>query len=479
MKKINGKRYVGRFITAIFLATVIILSVVSPVSVAFAMSAVSYGGSTSFDIAVRGEKCPLEVEKKKVSFDIVDFPKNQYDASNENYKSTISLEYNFYNPASEDVTATFAVPIPDMPYYMGDDDYEKLCASVKVTVNGEAVETAFRYTYNSHESDYADVKKILDDYRSDDFYKKDLSVTKYTFTFSGIDEEEYRWATAVIDFKNVDSNITKYSVAYTTWGTTYYDGGCKVSMWARKDNDAIVYVLGDDVPFTTDSVTVYTDDDRITKLSACNVTVDRAESTLSDVIFEKYDENGKISKIDYFNLATDYMKEHEFNDGRVMYFDLDYYNVAYFRYWIEYKLTIPAGGRAVNIVTSPVYPDLIVNYEPTVYSYRCSLTSPETWAKFGIFEAEIKTPYYVYESDGWTKTDEGYKSGSEVLSYNNKLDFSLCTTEAPRNLSRYRNRVWIAILVGLLLLFVIPVIGGAVAVIIIIATSGNGKSNEK
>lgn len=471
-----------RVLITVFVMAVICLSVVSPVASVFAMTSVPYhDGSTSFDIAIRDENCPLEVEKKKISFDIVDFP-TYVDMSNESYKSTVSYAYNFYNPTSEEVTAKFAAPLPDAPNYLPDDEYEKLCDAAKVTVDGEAVETAFRYTYysSSYDFDYNDAKKILDDYRNDGFYKKDLPVTRYTFTFSEIDYDKYDWATAVIDLKDTDSNVTKYAIGFKyAWGMTYYDGGCKVNMWVRKNNDAVVYVLGENAPLTADDFTVYTDDNRKTKLD-CNVTLKNVENkTLSDVIFEKYEENGKISKIDYFNIATDYMKSREFRYGRITYIESDFYNVLLLRRWLAYELTIPAGGRAVNTITSHVYPDVIDSYEPNVYDYSCSLAPSDMWAKFGTFEAEIKTPYYVYEPDGWTKTDEGYKSGSEVISYNNGLDFSLCTTKSPRDLRQYHNRVWIAIFVVLLLLFVIPVIGGAVAVIIIIATSGNGKSNKK
>ena len=84
-----------------------------------------WGGADTSGVITTDDNCPLIVEKERLVFDINDMP--IHDQPNENYNSTVSAEYVFYNPSNIDVEVNLAFPIWLASYSvpkLGSDSYK-------------------------------------------------------------------------------------------------------------------------------------------------------------------------------------------------------------------------------------------------------------------------------------------------------------------------------------------------------------------
>jgi len=354
-------------------------------------------GTNASGVGAREENCPLEVESEILTFDIREFPSNYYGEENslDNYNARVTAEYRFYNPADYDVTATLAFPFGRAPDYLPDEKFDEAAKKYTVTVNGEAVKTTLRFTDSDGNFDLSDLDKIRDDYDNEGFYRTDLPVTAYTFRFSGIDDKTYPAATAAIEFKAENVDKTKYIVTNANSYRSTTDG-CRMGVSVGNGDKIVVYVLGENVSITADRWTIYTNGG-MEKPAAGTATIEsKVATTLADLIFENYDENGNITRVDYFNAVADKMERGEYGGGCVTDIPRRYEMRGLLR-WYEYEMTVPAGGRAVNVVTAPMFPSIDTGRTPTVYEYEYLLSPASTWAKFGTLEIVVNTPYYIYD----------------------------------------------------------------------------------
>lgn len=439
----DGKKLRKIFFAAVTALVIAVCSLTFGASggAAYANSAQRHwSGTNSSGVGVRGENCPLEVESEILTFDIHEFPSNYYSEERtiDNYNARVTAEYHFYNPADYDVTATLAFPFGHAPAYLQDEKFDEAAKKYTVTVNGEAVKTTLRFTDSNGNFDLSDIDKIRDDYDNEGFYKTDLPVTAYTFRFSGIDDKTYPAATAAIEFKAENVDKTKYIVMNAN---SYHNmnSGCRIGVSANNGDKIVVYVLGENVSITADRWTIYTNGGMEKPMAGTATLESTVATTLADLIFENYDENGNITRVDYFNAVADKMKRGEYGGGCVTGIPWQYEMRGLLR-WYEYEMTVPAGGRAVNVVTAPVFPSIDTGRTPAVYEYEYLLSPASTWAKFGTLEIVINTPYYIYDypkrlsskpeqdKQNWTKTETGYVRNLDALP-DGELKFRLCSEE--------------------------------------------------
>ena len=398
-------------------------------SVASANSALKYWhGVTASGALVTDENVPIVVEKENLTFDINGFPTIYGDNSefDQEYTSKVTAEYNFYNPTEYDVTATLVFPYGNVPYYFTSKD--SVGKGYGVMIDGTPVDSQARFTYNrsnSYEFDYKEaVNQVCDTYKIDDFYYPDMPVYKYSYQVL-----DTSYGRCVVNFNlNYDVGV-KYYVAY---------GGVKenadktitYTVWVEPNKTIEFYAIGRDVEI--ERYTFY--ENNAKDAEQCNGTLSltsKSETTFKELALSMRDENSNVTEVDWYNATIDMLNdEYGSVNGDVA---LSLYLNDYLMGWYKYELIVPAGGRVINTVTAPLYPNIDAGYEPPKYEYNYLLSPANSWASFGELTININTTAYMLDNSlvGFEKVDTGYKLVRNGLP-DEELIFTLCAEERPK-----------------------------------------------
>lgn len=397
---------------------------------------------------------PIVVEHETLTFDIQDLidtysrSSEKFDPTKE-YKSSVTAEYNFYNPSDMTVTAELAFPIGNLSE-SAENEYSKDKYSIKV--NGETIEHQIRHTYASYGTfnlEY-DLPRLKDDYATHEFVNLDTKVTKYVFEVNLVNENDSGYPRVYVDLDTSDYGNTKvYSNYYAN------DIGDGVIRYTRNNLvDVPIYFIGE-VPEKMPEFTVFKDifnSDDIEILPSTSRVKEVKTMTFRDLAFAGYKEEYGISEMDWYNavmLGASW-------DSAV--YPSDYFGLEPrdFLCWYTYELEFEPGERIVNSVTAPMIPGQNINYNPRYFKYTYLISPAVTWADFGSMDIYINTPYYLVSSniDGFEKTENGYEIHLDGLPMTKKrldiswdeikiaepevkdLYFSLCESESPEWKSR-------------------------------------------
>ena len=402
-------------------------------------SGVDASGTMSFDT-----HCPITVENELLTLNIPDFPKSG--GKNDGYNANVTAQYTFYNPTNNTITARLAFPFGKAPHYNSGGGVNKY----GITVNGSAVKKTVRHTLSGNKFDLEkDLPLIVDEYKSDYFYRPDLPVTKYTVEILDYDES-YKNASIGFDFSSFESNrvIMSYNrdlpIAY----------GHRLGVYIGSQKYITFYILGKKVQPKYnfyENGTCKTGEE----ISGEAKIVSTEEMTFEELVFEAYDEDSAVLKVDWYNAVIDNIKH---NSGT---FKTSEFNVNdMFMRWYEYEITLAPGERIVNTVTAPLYPDIDENYKPEKYMYTYLLSPAKRWADFGTLDIVINTPFYMLNNTEFEKTDFGYELSLDGLP-NKELEFTLISKENSKENPRESVSIWD-------LFYVIPICIFAVLVIALI-----------
>lgn len=402
------------------------------VTVGSANSAMIYWqGTTATGAVCLDEMCPLVVEHERLTFTIDEFPQNYYESEEElaSYTANVTAQYTFYNPADYDVTATLAFPFGTTPDYLDRQAIVNDTNGYDISVDGRKTAREVRHTYTDG-SFYTqtDLARLRDDYMDDKFYALDLPVTKYTFTFGGIESNA----------DNAPYASTSLSVGEETRiaaenmnGGRLNDDTVTIGLFVKNGSQAVVYVLGKSL-YTPIVWTVYANGGEKKMIAGSATLSSRQTMTFGDLVFGAYSANSNISRVDWYNATVEKCKRytsyrsHYIGDAFALHANSDLMR------WYTYSMTVPAQTRVVNSVTAPLYPSVDYAYNPPVYGYRY-LTSPAMcWAAFGSLDIIVKTPYYIIENGErqFTSLIDGYAAELDGLP-NGELEFSLCASPDP------------------------------------------------
>ena len=168
-----------------------------------------WSGKDSSGAAVLGGDCPIVVTNEVLTFDINVLPKYRHPSAEDylNYDAKVTAEYTFYNPSDITVTAKLVFPFDSRPAYFtsaaGKDDGENSNTNrYQITVNGAEVDRKMRYTvgdYGGFDFDH-ELASLSDEYITDEFFKLDTLVTKYTYYVPEVSGS--RKAYVAFDFAN-------------------------------------------------------------------------------------------------------------------------------------------------------------------------------------------------------------------------------------------------------------------------------------
>ncbi len=445
-----------------------------------------YGVDSTGSMAVE-KTCPIEVTKELLTFDISEFPAKYYYEREEYlaYTGRVTAEYNFYNPTDLTLTATLAFPFGNQPDYASiyDEKSQSYVTNADtekydITVNGEAVDKKVRYTLNTYGRFElsSDLPKLQDDYISDGFYSPTTTVTKYTYTVSGIDKKTYSAANVAFDWTGVGD--TRIYFPGQSGFHAQKDGDGRLSMWADNGDVFSVYAIGQPLP-TPLAMKCYKDGGVKDKEEIDGTVTLTSTEILSfeDLALESWSESTGVSRIDWYNAVATAFIESEKNSSEYNFvspvLDLSSAKLIAARLmrWYEYDITLAPNESIVNIVTAPIYPAIDASYEPDIFEYTYLLSPASTWAKFGELEIVINTPFYITEESlgGLEKTDTGYAMKRNGLP-SGELVFTLCTSENPTSPQRtFRDYVPIEIIVSLSIIggVILSAVGGVVTFVVV------------
>lgn len=385
-----------------------------PAEAAAANSAqTSWSGLSSAGAVVADGQCPVVVESEKLTFDISSFPSNYYDTVEEfaAYDARVTAEYALYNPADYAVTVNLAFPFGKLPSYAyglyADGDYDPAAGSAyAVAVDGEEVQKILRHTYSSAYSDYdneTDKARLRSGYMQEGLFAPSTPVTIYNYTVTASGEPG-RYASLTAPFPSFHSSSTALVCSLSDFN---YEEK-RISMSCTNGQSFSVYILGEAIDPIVWSV----------ENGSCTLDDKTVSTTLGELAAQTYDSARGVSEADWFNAVCDQIIDsgRDFGEGMCFYecdsFFVDPENLLR---WYAYSVTLPAGGRAVNSVTAPVYPELDTDDDICRYTY---LLSPAAdWADFGTLEIIIESPYFVNHCSLGRpeRTEEGYRMSFDSL----------------------------------------------------------------
>lgn len=459
-----------KFFAAAVITAAALLCALSPAAFAkteaYANSAQRYwSGVDSFGVTSIGGECPLEVESEKLIFNIQDFSQPYESESEKSYTQTVTAEYNFYNPSDLEVTANLVFPFGSETYadYQGVVKY-----SGDIKADGAPVPFNVRYTYLPYgEFTVRNIENVRDDYNESGFFTRDLPVTRYYFSVSGVEKNDENAPYASI--KLPISSDKKYALRGDN-GSSRNSYSATVGKFVKNGDTLELSVYGD-ADISDSEWVIYENGGEKKKIGGSVTLKYKKATTFGEAVFANYDEKFGVSRVDWFNAAVDCLNDNVSDCVLRHNGDFNETFVNALMRWYEYDLTVPPRGRVVNSVTAPLFPNIDAGYEPSVHSYVYYSSPAKTWKSFGTLNVEINTPYYmVFDDDGWTKTDGGYTRFYETLPAG-EITFKLCSSESPE---RYFNPafgkaiarfLWFCILFGVVVIGV-PIIVAAVIVII-------------
>lgn len=452
--------------------------------IASANSAQSHwNGVYSTGAVVTDENCPVVVEKELLTFDISEFPANYYHSLDEYmaYSAKVTAEYTFYNPADYTVTATLVFPFGNLPDYVYEYYDEGLngyvqaddTAKYNITINGAPTEKTIRHTlfdrYDQFNAD-EDIPMLCEGYVLDSFFNLDMPITKYQYEISDIDAGKYPSARVAIDIEEFDGK-TKVLFPEAHGMHTQKDGDYRLA--ASVDNGDIItlYVFGYQ-SYTIPEWKFYKDggvEDK-EEINGTATLVPKGTKTMAfkDFALQEYKANSGIIESDWYNAMVAYLNRYQGKGGYINTEGGSFDISKSLMRWYEYKITLAPRERITNTVQAPIYPDIDLKYNPSIFKYQYLLSPAKSWASFGSLEIIVNTPYYITESniEGFTKTDTGYSVNLNGLP-DGEFEFTMSTVENPIQ-PKTVPKIFMQIETIIFIVIVVLILVGAITAFVII-----------
>ncbi|MBE6942985.1 MAG: hypothetical protein E7453_01810 [Ruminococcaceae bacterium] len=445
-----------RFLSA-FLVLLLLFGGAKPVSATAPTPMYDQYGAESAGVAINDYDSPLEVENTVLTFDIAEFPKEEYesDAAFLAYTGKLTAQYTIYNPTDTTITAKLLLPCFGQPEY-GRKDIS-VAETYTVLTDGVEVTKTLRHSLGSQR--FRTNKDLLwDTYIEDPFYSPDMPVTAYWFAVSDVDNEKYKEASVAIDLPRELGDRRFYLKDMTSFHLMEERASLRLVAYAKNEQRIGLYVIGE--PLTEMPQWKFYQE-RTAKdseqISGTATLLYSEKLTFQDLTLRNWREEEGISKQDWYNAVVEDINDNSFSRTypAVFHPDKPPTFTANLMSWYEYEITVEPQQRVVNTVTVPVYPFVREGYEPGVYDYRHFLFTGHTWESFGKLDVVINTPYYLLDSmpQSFEKTDTGYKLSLDAL-HEDELMFQLCETDNPEKTDSSFNWAWIVLLAAPFLMLI-------------------------
>ncbi len=384
-------------------------------------------GTDANGIVFKEGDVPIQVESELLTFDIPTLPYASYRdvESFLAYDSKVTAEYTFYNPTDLTITATLLFPFGRAPEYSklydsetGETFYDEEFAKYGVSVNGAKIDATVRHTdiYSLDKFDINDhIGSLGNEYINDDFYRPDLTVTKYSYEVVGQKPLSIYFR---IDIDSVGSERAIMDYGGKVGSYINNSGGVSITASPKENEKQTVcfYVLGEALTETPNAGWYQRNGGRPESQVDGEFRYLGSESTtLENFIFGEYKSDSGVSEIDWYNSCVTRLKRSEEVSGTTRAIQL--VSFGSLMRWFEYKITLAPGEKIKNAVVAPMYPEIEAWDQPYEYNYTYLLSPASNWADFGRLDIVINTPYEMSESNlvGFEKTENGYRLSREGL----------------------------------------------------------------
>ncbi len=428
---------------ALSISMLSILSLLFPVSVTANSAQTHWRGTSSTGAILSGENCPIVVAHEALSFDIQEFPQQQYSDAEDflNYSGSVTAEYTFYNPADYTVNATLVFPFGKYPDYRiaYDQETEKRIRTIdtekyEILINGEAIEKELWHTISFFGDSFVleqDLAKLNGKSLNSDFYSSELPVTKYTFLAKEVDVDTNYAATAGIILA-ADAEETKVFMENQCGGATL-EHGVRLDTWVDLEKPFSVYVIGKQIELP--EWKFYHNGACTDEIGGRMELLGTESMTFREFALSEYDTEYGVSEQDWYQAVIYQLDYFEWSDGAIYSTEVNM-NPAernQLMRWYQYEITLEPGEWIVNTVTAPLYPSIDIKYEPPIYTYTYLLSPAQTWAAFEDLDIVIDTPYYMIQSapEGFIWENPGYALHLTALP-EGELTFTLSAEAEPK-----------------------------------------------
>ena len=440
-----------------------------PVTASANSAQTHWQGVDAFGAVVQGVDCPIEVRHETLTFNLNEFPSNDYGRAEDlfAYGGSVSAEYIFRNPADYAVKATLAFPfglLPSYGYMYSEEEellYSQLSSRFGVTVNGEAVSCAVRHTYHPEYSQFSvesDLPRLRDGLDGDGLFLPETEVTLYKFGIDGIDDIEYPAACAAFD---IVPQGRCGVLCDDIRGSSFDDGKYRIVMGTGSGGTLGIYMIGE---HSRPRLTFYRDGgcEDGEEIAGGAKLLSETSLSLEQLALAGWNDGCGVSRADYFNAYADMLASSLVNDDIYVCRELALRYGDLMR-WYEYELEFAPGETLVNRVEAPMYPEIDISYTPTLYTYTYLLSPASTWKSFGSLDVIINTPFYVIGGEGFTETEEGYAKSFDGLP-EGELVFSLASSPEVEGPSPFGGLGYFLAMFGVPILIALFVITGVVIV---------------
>lgn len=440
-----------------------------PVTVSANSAQTHWQGVDAFGAVVQGGDCPIEVGHETLTFDLDEFPSNDYGRAEDffAYGGSVSAEYTFRNPADYAVKATLAFPFGLLPSYvhMYSEEEELLLSQLPsrfgVTVNGEAVSCTVRHTYHPEYSQFSvesDIPRLRDGMVGDGLFLPGTEVKLYTFEAYGVDDKTYPSACAAFD---ISPEGPCGVVCGDVRGASFEDGKYRIKTGVGSGGTLEIYMIGE---HSRPQLTFYRDGGCEDGEEIAGGARLLSETSLSfeEFALAQWSEDSGISRTDYYNAYADKLASSLVNDEVAVCNERALRPGELMR-WYEYELEFAPGETLVNRVEAPIYPEIDMGYKPALYTYTYLLSPASTWKSFGSLDVIINTPFYVIGGEGFTETENGYAKSFDGLP-EGELVFSLASSPEVEGPSPFGGLGYFLAMFGVPILIALFVITGVVIV---------------
>lgn len=332
------------------------------------------------------------------------------------------------------------------------------------TLTGEdgslSYETHYTYKKSSGFDALACAKHLSGEY-TDEFYKSDLTVTKYVYRIA-LDEGEPDCYIKAYLKGDTNSKIVRGENCVSGFEENLYRClGCMVS---QEENTISYCVIGGENEIACLSRTRR--DKRAYAEELTAVLEEKTVTTFSEWVSACRLE--ALGEDDWYHAVVDYFND---NDCSGILLPIEFCAECPFVRWYVYDLTVPAGGTTEHTVTAPLYP--ASSTEANKFCYQLSPLSG--FNKCGEITIELKTPYHVqYSTVELTPKEGGYTFSREGLPYG-EFTFSLAQ-EPPGQPFVPDDNAQNSLIVAIVVLIV--VVAGAVVTAVVLSVRGK-KAYEK
>ena len=446
---------------------------------ASANSAPAYwtGSDGSGVVAVyEGGECPIEVKNETLTFRIPDLPLQTM----EGYASTVTAEYELYNPTEHDVELTLLFPIGFRPEYY--DVYRENgtllpgaeAYSVSRTAGGEtqAADVTFRHTYSGSRSyDFGKIQMTRlaqqlpsDSYAADAFFQRDMRVTRYSYTVTAPADSGYYTFCFIYDCDRLRTRV--FCEDGKTGATGDGRGIAYAFLSAGETREITFYAVGEQIPQANIETKLCVGVGNYSERAEGGSVSVLTESTQSFAEFvesfrpDEQTEYGGVSEMDWYNAVVAMLSNEE---SGTLFLSDDLPIMDYLMLWCEYTLTISAGETVLNAVTSPLYPG--IEGSTPDYTYEYMLSPALYWADFGAITIRVETPYYLTGSTlQFTQQEDGYVYTKSSLPM---CDLSFTIRESADTIVSFNpyDNIAPTIVTALILLGAVVVIAVVIAVV--------------